>query len=523
MAQQQTQIYVGDLPCKQNSPTPETTVTEDFLRQLFGDIGQIVNGPSGVVLKVKNDRRGRPFAFAFITFETREDAERVINELNYTKLDGMPIRLAFVDKELNRIRRSNQGNLFIKNLDPAIEVSQLHEAFANFGEIISCKIPTDNGVSRGYGYVQFRNPDDANQAMNDLKDASINGRPVKIEPYCRRQHQNPAETFTNCYVKNLPESIRTEEDLKALFAEFGEVDSPKLPLDENQKNKGFGFCSMKTHEQAVKAVEGLNGKVIDGHTLNCNRAMLKKDREAFLKEQTERWRRANYEKYKGRNLYVRNFDETVTDEDLRNLFSQYGQVESVKVMRDQEGVSKKFGFVCFTSQEAAQECIKKSALLKFGDKQCYVALAMTKEERIRQNQLRNQTSRHPPAPIHMEAQHQMQSSYLPRGPLPQAPQMPGQIPQSMGQPMMNPMMNPYPPAFGGMNEFPGAFPPTPYPQFQPPQQLDAKQMIRQEIMELKQQSPDFNTLLQRWRDMSEEQAQQLSNDQKLLNDFLANK
>ena len=131
------------------------------------------------------------------------------------------------------IVRNNQGNLFIKNLDPDIEVSQLHDAFANFGEIISCKIPSDiqmiskpdgtkekKNVSRGYGYVQFRNPDDAKQAMTDLKDASINGRPVEIQPFCRRQHQNPETTFRNLYVENLPEGY-TDEDLENLFLEFG--------------------------------------------------------------------------------------------------------------------------------------------------------------------------------------------------------------------------------------------------------------------------------------------------------------
>ena len=56
-------IYVGDLPCKQNFPTPDTKVTGDFLKELFGEVGQIVDGPSRVILKVKNDRRGRPFAF----------------------------------------------------------------------------------------------------------------------------------------------------------------------------------------------------------------------------------------------------------------------------------------------------------------------------------------------------------------------------------------------------------------------------------------------------------------------------
>lgn len=46
-------------------------------------------------------------------------------------------------KKNKTVVRSNQGSLLIKNLAPNIEISQLHDAFANFGEIISCKIPTD--------------------------------------------------------------------------------------------------------------------------------------------------------------------------------------------------------------------------------------------------------------------------------------------------------------------------------------------------------------------------------------------
>ena len=198
MAQtQQTAIYVGDLPvqAKEGGAGPETQVTDEFLRSLFSDVGKVVEGPGSITIKTKEDKNGNPHAYAYVVFETREDAEKVIQKLNYTKLGNFTIRLSLADPETERIRKSRQGLLFIQPLDPTIEVSQLHEAFANFGDVISCKIPSDNGVSRGYGYVQFRNPADAEQAMNDLKDASMNNRPVRIELYCRMQRQNPEETF----------------------------------------------------------------------------------------------------------------------------------------------------------------------------------------------------------------------------------------------------------------------------------------------------------------------------------------
>ena len=160
--------------------------------------------------------------------------------------------------------------------------------------------------------------------MNDLKDASINNRPVKIEPYCK----NPEETYQNVYIINLPDSIATVDDLKKLFEDYGEVESSKLVFDENGKSRGFGYCNFRSHESAVAAVEALNKKVLDGKELSCNRVMPRKERDRFLKEQTEKWRREIYEKYKGRNLYVRNFDESLTEDELREVFSQFGDIES---------------------------------------------------------------------------------------------------------------------------------------------------------------------------------------------------
>ena len=111
--------------------------------------------------------------------------------MNYIKLDGVPIRMSWWDEETIRIRK----RLRIKNLDTSIEVSQLHEALANYGEIISCKIATDEEHrSLDYGYVQFRRVEDAERAMNELRDAATDGLPAHIEPSNMRRRDKRIST-----------------------------------------------------------------------------------------------------------------------------------------------------------------------------------------------------------------------------------------------------------------------------------------------------------------------------------------
>ncbi len=61
-----------------------------------------------------------------------------------------------------------------------------------------------------------------------------------------------------------------------------------------------------------------------------------------------------------KNLYVGNLSQKVTDDDLRNNFSEAGAVASVSIIKDKfSGVSRGFGFVEMETEEGAQEAIKK--------------------------------------------------------------------------------------------------------------------------------------------------------------------
>ncbi|KAH0792685.1 Polyadenylate-binding protein 2 [Histomonas meleagridis] len=487
-------IYAGDLPM--NYEDHKTSVTEDFLVNLFAEAGKIIQ--NGVAIKHREDRNGRPYAFAFITFETREMAEKAVAEFNYTKLDGQPIRLSIADAEAYRIRKSGLGNLFIKNLDPSIEVSQLHEAFANFGDIISCKIPTDINaqgqlVSRGYGYVQFRYEKDAQQAITDLKDATINGRNVQIEPYRRRQKVNPEETFTNVYIKDLPSSIQTNEDLKKLFSEYGEVQNPWLVFNKG-KPAPYGFCNMMTHEAAVEAVKGLNGKVIDGSKVYAGRAMKKGERLQHLRELSEKFRQANYEKYRGRNLYIRGFGKDVTEDKLRDYFKQFGEIESLTIMKDDNGASREFGFVTYKTVQEADNCIKESLINSTLDgKQLYVGKAQSREERVKAVQRQRSTTAY---------QHQHLLSAMP-GNTTQYQMAPAQLsPMAPSQNMMYPM----------------------FQQMMTPQiTSDPKQRLRTEVLELLGNNANSQAILQKIRELSDEQINNLLNDQKLLREWVEKK
>ncbi len=80
------------------------------------------------------------------------------------------------------------------------------------------------------------------------------------------------------YVGNLPFST-TEDDLRQMFVAFGEVATVTIINDKfSGRSKGFGFVEMPNDEEAMKAIEGLNGKEMDGRAIVVNEARPMEDR-----------------------------------------------------------------------------------------------------------------------------------------------------------------------------------------------------------------------------------------------------
>ena len=82
----------------------------------------------------------------------------------------------------------------------------------------------------------------------------------------------------NLYISNLSYNI-SDEDLRQLFADYGEITSAKVIMDrETGRSRGFGFVELSDDELAKKAIEELNQASYDGKVINIAEARPREDR-----------------------------------------------------------------------------------------------------------------------------------------------------------------------------------------------------------------------------------------------------
>jgi len=378
-------LYVGDLAQE---------VTEAMLFEKFSTAGPVLS------IRVCRDMiTRRSLGYAYVNFQQPADAERALDTMNFDVLKGRPIRIMWSQRDPS-LRRSGVGNVFIKNLDKSIDNKAMYDTFSAFGNILSCKVAQDaDGASKGYGFVHFETEEAAMNAIQKVNGMLLNEKKVFVGRFVPRKEREKelgekAKKFTNVYIKNFGEDLG-DEKLKEVFSKFGKITSYKVVKDKDVrgeeggeegpeggdgKNKGFGFVSFEDSESAEKAVDELNGVEMFGKTLYVGRAQKKAERQQELKKKFEQLKLERLNRYQGVNLYVKNLDDTIDDERLRKEFAPYGTITSAKVMQE-DGRSKGFGFVCFSSPEEATKAVTEMNGRIIVAKPLYVALAQRKEDR----------------------------------------------------------------------------------------------------------------------------------------------
>lgn len=376
-------LYVGEL---------DPTVTEAVLFEIFSMIGPVIS------IRVCRDAvTRRSLGYAYVNYMNAADADRALDQLNYSLIKNRPCRIMWSQRD-PALRKGGAGNVFIKNLDETIDNKALHDTFVAFGPIVSCKIATDEtGKSRGYGFVHYETTEAADDAIAQVNGMMLADKVVYVGNYVpKRERQAKIDEvkakFTNLYVKNLPLDT-TEDDFRQLFEKFGKVTSAALQPNTVQvegKELKFGFVNFEDHDAAKKALDELHDSKFKDETLYVTRAQKKGEREEELRKSYEAQKYEKTLKYQGVNLYVKNLEDDMDEEKLSAEFSNFGTITSCKIMKDDKGASRGFGFVCFSSPDEATKAVTELSGKMLGSKPLYVSLAQRKD--VRKQQLEAQVA-----------------------------------------------------------------------------------------------------------------------------------
>jgi splicing factor 3B subunit 4 len=144
------------------------------------------------------------------------------------------------------------------------------------------------------------------------------------------------------YVGNIDERF-TQELLSELMTQVGPVRQVHMPQDRvSQTHQGYGFVEFDTPASAEYASKVLNGIRVWGKPIRVNKASADKQKTVDI----------------GAELFINNLDPQVDEKILYDTFSQFGQIlRQPNVVRDDNNISKGYGFVSFDSFEASDAAI----------------------------------------------------------------------------------------------------------------------------------------------------------------------
>jgi polyadenylate-binding protein len=164
-------------------------LTDESLYEMFAPYGQITSH------KVMT-KDTKSCGFGFVAYETSEQAEEAVKALNSKKISEdktlyvgraqkrmerqMELKRKFEQLKSERLSRYQGVNLYVKNLDDSIDDERLRKEFTPFGTITSAKVMTEDGRSKGFGFVCFSAAEEATKAVTEMNGRIVGSKPLYV-------------------------------------------------------------------------------------------------------------------------------------------------------------------------------------------------------------------------------------------------------------------------------------------------------------------------------------------------------
>jgi nucleolysin TIA-1/TIAR len=232
-----------------------------------------------------------------VEFDNAASADRAIETLNGRELDGSQLKINRAYQTQQAIKSPDKFNVFVGDLSGEINDQQLFKEFSHFGSLAEARVMWDmsTGRSRGYGFVSFNKPEDAEEALRTMDGKLLGSRVIRcnwaqhhggrgavgslqagfVEGEASNGQPSPQVTtrmyeavvsqtpswHCTVYVGNIPQ-FTSVTVLLPIFQSLGYVVDFKY-----QPERGFAFVQYDCHERAALVIVQLTGFQIHGRIL----------------------------------------------------------------------------------------------------------------------------------------------------------------------------------------------------------------------------------------------------------------
>ncbi|CAB3404273.1 unnamed protein product [Caenorhabditis bovis] len=245
--------------------------------------------------------------------------------------------------------------LYVGNLDPSVNEDFLATLFNQVATVTKTKIIFD-GTSDPYAFVEFLDHDQAAQALQTMNKRLLLNKEMKVN-WAVEPGQQTVKVDTTRHFHVFVGDLSSEVDnkiLKDAFSPFGDISDAKVIRDTTtSKSKGYGFVSYPKREEAERAIEQMNGQWLGRRTIRTNWATRKPgDSQPVTHNEKSYDEVYNQTSADNTSVYVGNIGGSVTEEDIRSAFADYGRIVEVRIFKVQG-----YAFVKFESKENATKAI----------------------------------------------------------------------------------------------------------------------------------------------------------------------
>ncbi|KAG2237840.1 hypothetical protein INT48_002141 [Thamnidium elegans] len=355
--------------------------TSKDLEDFFGDIGPIrkcfvvtdrVTDEEKAEKKVPLKNKG----FGYVHYALEEDAQAALNKLKHVKFMGRKLNIELAKRRSETTVREDRrkpvepvvpvekvepkkpaeplnfdvnARLIVRNLPWKYREADLKKLFEAFGNVHDLKLPRkyEGGPLRGFAFIQFEKVDDAKAAMEAMNATEHAGRTIAVDwSIPKGKYREIEEKEAAVTQAAVPES--EDSEMKEASEESSEESSDEEEEDKEDNDDEENDSDNDENDDS----ENDDSENEDG------------DNEEDVKARKAK-KMTGPTSADGTTLFIRNLLFESTEEDLKELFKQWGSVLYAKITRDPvTKLSRGTGFVCMRKKEDVDEILEAAERLR---------------------------------------------------------------------------------------------------------------------------------------------------------------